>query len=417
MFRFNLLLFIAAGIPSLAAGELTLADALRRAETQNPSLLAQGHASRASAALIDQAGRRPNPTLDVAVENFAGTGAVRGIDALETTVQASQLFERGGKREKRIAVATRERDVADRDYALRRAEVLSAAASAYVDLLAAQQRLALSSASLDLTRETSDAVALRVQAGAASAAETARARAALATARADHARATSAVARARAALAATWGGDAADVPALAGVLPFPAGLPAREPLLAKLTAHPRLDLQQAVISSRRAGLQLAQSEAVQDVTVGGGVRFLRQGSDAAFVAGVSVPLPFRGQNQGAIRAARETLAGAEQAVRAAEADLRAAFTDAWQELQSSAAVARDLRRDALPAAGENLALVRSAYARGELPLFDVFDAQRAHASLRRDILDAETAAAAALVRLEALVDPAFPLTTAFLSAQ
>ena len=396
---------------------LTLAEALRLADTQNPTLLAQGHAARVSAALIDQAGQRPNPTLDVALENFAGTGAVRGVDALETTVQASQVIERGGKRDKRLALATRERDVADLDFALRRTEVLTATVTAYVELLAAQQHLALADTTLALAAETADAVALRVKAASASAAETARSRASLATARADHARAASAVTRARTTLAASWGGTASDVPVLTGALPVPAALPAPDPWLAKLAAHPRLALQQSVISSRRASVQLAQSQAVQDFTVGAGLRFFRQNSDAALVAGVSIPLPFRSQNQGNIRAARETLAGAEQALRSAEVELRTAFTAAWQELQTASAVARNLRRDALPASKEALALVRTAYARGELPLFDVLDAQRAHASLHRDILDADIATATALVRLEALVDPSFPLTTALLSVK
>lgn len=414
MFRSLLFLLTAAG---LSAQQLSLADALRRADAENPSLLVHGYAGRAAGALIDQASVRPNPVIGLELENFAGTGALRGADAVETTVQVSQAFERGGKREKRVTVARRERDVADREFAVRRSGVLAATVAAYVDVLAAQERLALSGRSLVLAQETADAVALRVKSAVGSAAEAARARASLAAARADHARAGSALAQARATLAASWGGGAADVPALTGALPVPAELPAQDALLAKLAAHPRFDLQQAAISSRRASLQLARSQTTQDVTVAGGVRFLREGSDAGFVAGVSVPIPFRGQNQGNIRAARETLAGAEQSVRALDAELRAAFTAAWQDLVTARTVARDLRAEALPATEDALAVVRRAYAQGELPLLDVLEAQRAHAVLRREILDADIAAAAALVRLEALTDSTFPITTALLSAQ
>ncbi len=414
MFRSLLFLFLAAG---LSAQELSLAEALRRADAENPSLLVHGYTGRAVGALIDQAAVRPNPVLGLELENFAGTGALRGADAVETTVQVSQAFERGGKREKRVTAARRERDVADREFAVRRAEVLASTVVAYVDVIAAQERLALSGRSLVLAQETADAVALRVKSAVGSASESARARASVALVRADHARAESALAQARAALAASWGGGAADVPALTGALPVPAELPAQDVLLAKLSAHPRYELQQAAISSRRASLQLAQSQTVQDVTVAGGVRFLRENSDAGFVAGVSVPIPFRGQNQGNIRAARETLAGAEQSVRALDAELRTAFTAAWQDLATARTIARDLRADALPATEEALAVVRRAYAQGELPLLDVFEAQRAHAVLRREILDADIAAAAALVRLEALTDSTFPLTTALLSAQ
>ncbi len=401
---------------TLLAQDLSLTEALQRAEAGNPSLLTQGYAGRATEALIEQAGVRPNPALSIALENFGGTGAQRGVDDLETTVQASQTLERGGKREKRVTAARREREVADREFAVRRAEVLAITAAAYVHVLAAQEKLALSASSLALAQETADAVALRVRAAVGSAAEAARARASLAHARADHTRAETGLAHARASLAATWGGSANDVPVLAGALPVPAGLPEQDAFLAKLAAHPRFSLQQAAISSRRASLQLAQSQTAQDITVAGGVRFLRESSDVGFVAGVSMPLPFRGQNQGNIRAARETLSGAEQAVRAVDADLRAAFTAAWQDLATALTVARDLRTDALPATEEALAVVRRAYAQGELPLLDVLETQRAHAALRRELLDADIAAATSLVRLEALTDSTFPLTTALLSA-
>lgn len=394
---------------------LSFAVALRRAEAHNPSLLSQSYAGRSADALIDQAAVRPNPTLDVTLENFAGSGAFRAFDGVEATVQLSQPLERRGKREKRILVARRELEVAERGFAVRRAEVLAATAGAYVEVLAAQEQLSHSAASLSLVQETVEVVALRVKAAVASSAESARARASLAFARADHTRAEAALTVARAALASLWGGGAAEVPALTDVLPVPVELPDQEILFSKLSAHLRFELQQAVIASHRASLQFAQAQSSQDVTVAGGVRFLRERSDAAFVAGLSVPLPFRGQNQGNIRAARETLAGSEQSVRALDVELRAVFTATWRDLQLAMTVARNLRAEALPATEEALSIIRGAYARGETPLLDVLEAQRAAAALRRDLLNADTNAAVALVRLDSLTDPTFPLTTALLS--
>jgi outer membrane protein, heavy metal efflux system len=412
----RILLFILTAA-MVSAGDLSLAEALRRADERNPSLLAQGYAGRVAGALVDQAGVRPNPMLDVSVENFGGTGAVRGADGLETTVQFSQAIERGGKREKRVAVARHEQTIADLAYAVRRAELFAATATAYVEVLAAQERLSLAQDTLALAKETSASVTARVKAAEASAAESARAHAALALARAEHARAGSVLTQARTALAATWGGPADDVPALAGGLNSLESLPDRDVLLAKLAGHPRQALQQATVSGRRASLQLAHAQSSQDVTVGGGVRFFREGSDAAFVAGVSVPIPFRGQNQGNIRAARETLAGSEQAARALDTELRTAFAVVWQEVQTARTLALDLRTDALPATDDALAVVRHAYTRGELPLTDVLEAQRTRTALRRELLDAETACATALVRLDALTDSTFPLTTALISAR
>jgi outer membrane protein TolC len=59
--------------------------------------------------------------------------------------------------------------------------------------------------------------------------------------------------------------------------------------------------------------------------------------------------------------------------------------------------------------------VRRAYREGLLPLIDVLEAQRALVAMRRELLEAETACALALVRLESLTAPSFPTTAALLS--
>jgi len=410
-----LLIALGAQAQESAPPKLSLDEALRRAAERNPALIVQAYRERAAEALIEQAGLRPNPTLGLSLENFAGTGRVQGVRGLETTVQASQTIERGGKREKRVALAGREHEAAAKEFVVRRSEVLAAAAAAYIETLAAQQRLALTAESLRLARETLAAVEVRVKAGVASPAEAARSRAALATSLADRARAEAGLTAARAALAATWGGNPAEVSMVAGSLHAPGSLPGPEAFLAKLATHPRLDLQQSVIAGRRAALELEQAQAVQDISAGGGVRLLREGSDAGLVAGISVPLPVRNKNQGNIRAARETLAGAEQGARAVEIELRAAFTAAWQDLVAAHAAAQNLRRDALPATEDAYTAVRHAYEQGQLPLIDVLDAQRALVEVRRDLLDAEAAYALALARAEALTEPSFAATSAFIS--
>jgi hypothetical protein len=96
-------------LPTAAAEPLTFAQTLAVAAEKNPSLAAQAYQERAAGALIDQASVRPIPTLDVTLENALGTGRLQGVRSLETTVQASQVFERGDKLAKRPdtdAVAT-----------------------------------------------------------------------------------------------------------------------------------------------------------------------------------------------------------------------------------------------------------------------------------------------------------------------
>lgn len=402
----------------IAASEpLTLPQALALAAERHPALTAQAYAERAASARVEQADVRPAPTFEVGLENVLGTGRLQGVRSLETTVQASQTFERGAKRTKRVAVAGRERDLTAKEFAVRRAEILAATAAAYVHALAAQQRLTLAAEPLRLARETLALIESRARAGAASAIESARARAAVISAEAEFTRTESAFVSARATLAATWAADLAAVPptALPGTVRLPENLPEEFALRARLATHPRLDQQTALIAGRRAALDLAQAQSTADVTASGGVRFLRDGTDAAFVAGLSVPLFSRHQNQGHIRAARETLAGAEHAVAAVASELRLAFNAAWQDLAAAHTLAQKLRREALPATEAAHAAVRRAYAAGPIPLTDVLDAQRALVDLRREILAAETAYATALVRLEALTDSTFPLTISLLA--
>lgn len=420
MKRFSIPIFLTLAVAAagdLPAADLTLADALQLAAENNPTLIARRFGERAAEALIEQAGQRPNPTLDVEVENFLGTGQVQGVRSFESTVQASQTLERGGKLEKRVALARRARDTAVHEFAVQRAEILAETAVAYVEALAAGERLALAAEPLALAQETLAAANARVAEGAASPAESARARAGVASAQGELARAQSSLAAARASLAATWGGPPADVGPLPGRIRVSNELPAIETFRAALAQHPRRALQEAIVAARRASLDLEQAHAVQDITVGGGVRFLRAGTDATFVAGVSMPLPIRHRNQGNIRAARETLAGAEHGTHAVESELRVAFARAWQELQAAHAAAQNLRRDALPATAEAHTIVRQAYDEGQLPLIDVLDAQRALVDLHREILEAETAYAVALARVEGLAAPTFPATSALLSSE
>jgi cobalt-zinc-cadmium efflux system outer membrane protein len=404
-----------AGSDAESLYTLSLNDALIRASERNPALLAQGYHERAASALIEQAGFSPNPTLAISLENFAGTGAIQGVQGLEATVQASQTIERGGKRDKRMALAVREHEAAAKAFAARRTEILAATATAFVQALAAQQRLALAEESLRLARETVTAADGRVQAGAASPAEAARARAGLAAAEAEFARAEAALNAARANLAATWGGTPEEAVSLDGVLRVPDMLPTREVAMTRLAAHPRLELQQTVLAGRRAALELERAQAVQDISVEGGLRFMREGSDVAFVAGVSIPFPVRNRNQGNIRAAREFLAGAEQGVRAVEVELRAEFTSVWQDLSAAHTAAQNLARLALPATAEAYQSVRHAYEQGQLPLIDVLDAQRALVAIRQEILDSEADYAVALARFDALTDPDYGSLSALIS--
>src|SRR4029434_6083519 len=90
-------------------GVLTLAQAQALALLQHPKLAAFGWEVRAGEARTLQASLPPNPEWGVEVENFAGSGALRGFQSAEITIFLSQLIELAGKRPKRTRVAGMER--------------------------------------------------------------------------------------------------------------------------------------------------------------------------------------------------------------------------------------------------------------------------------------------------------------------
>src|SRR5690606_8445847 len=127
--------------------------------------------------------------------------------------------------------------------------------------------------------------------------------------------------------------------------------------------------------------------------------------DAALVASVSVPLPFRHRNDGNIRAARHAVTQSEQLLRAAEIELRATFSAAWRELEGAYRLARQLRQEALPPLADAVTSLEAAFARGEASVVELIAAQQALFEMNREIVDAEFAYVSALVRVETLADP------------
>ena len=394
---------------------ITLGEALQRAEVSNPTLAAGRLSVRATEALTDQADLRPNPTLDLELENFGGSGPLQGIDGVAATLLASQRIERGDKRSRRVALANARTEVARQGMAVRLTHLRHQTATAYIETLVAARRVALAQEIVAATQDAIEAINQRVADGRASPAESARARAAIVSARVALNRAESSRKKAHAALGLTWGDPAAEI-APADTLPTTLALPDQLALFSKMESHARMDLQRSEISRRQRALDLQHAAAKSDLTIGGGVRFLNEGSDAAFVAGISWPLPIRNQNQGNIRAAREDLAAAAQSVDGVRNELQLAFMTAWQDLTAAHTAAETLRHEARPAVEEVYAITRQAFEEGQVGLVEVVLAARERIALETDILAAEATYALALVELDALTDPTFPLTTALLTS-
>jgi cobalt-zinc-cadmium efflux system outer membrane protein len=370
------------------AGDLTLRGALAAALLGNPRLAAWSWEVRAREAEALQAGLRPNPELAAEWENFSGGGDLGGVRNSEATLSLSQTFELAGRRSKRRAVAERERNIADLDYEGARIEVLTETTKAFVDVLAAQERLALAGDRVEVAEEGVHAVSRRVAAGSASPVEEHRARVELESGRIEKERAVRALAAARTGLAAAWGAGEARFHGANGSLEEVPPPPSLEQLLDLVERSPAVTARLADLAHRRAVLELERTKGTPDLSLGAGVRYLGEAGEPALVVGLGLPLPVFDRGQGEVRAAEMRVRKAEEERRGALVRIRADLTARREELLAAESEARSLRDRALPEAETAFQSAREAYLRGSMRFTDVLDTRRMFYELKGRYFDA-----------------------------
>jgi cobalt-zinc-cadmium efflux system outer membrane protein len=363
-----------------------MASAMALALKKNPSLAGYSAEIRARDAAALQAGLFPNPELGVEMENFGGKDDLEGVDGAETTIAFSQLVELGGKRGNRSMVATLDKTLAEWDYQRKKLDVLAATAKAFVEVLVAQEQVALNGDLLKLAEQTTTAVSEKVDAGKVSPVEKSRAQIELAAARTEANKAVRELEAARRRLAGFWGGERADFSRAVGQLDDISALPDEESLKAFLSNNPDLARWAAELERSEAALRLARSEAVPDLTLSAGVRNFQETDDNAFVVGVSSPIPFFNRNQGGVSEARARVDKAQSEQRAAKVGLVTGLSDTWQSLSAAYTEAVGLRDEILPSAQSTYESTELGYREGKLDFLQMLDAQRTLFTVKRQYL-------------------------------
>lgn len=357
-------------------GVVTPEQALELALEHSPELKAFSLDVSAAQAARLQASLRPNPELEVEVEEVGGTGDRSGFDGAETTIAVAQPIETGRKRSRRTAVASLEKELAEWDYKARRLDVIKDVTEAFAAVMAWQERLSLAEEVVRIAEQANSAVAQRVEAGRDSPIELTKSSVALATVRIEPDRARRALASAKRALAATWGARVAVFDSVTGEFDNIAPVPATGELSLLARQNPDVARWDAEIERSRAALELEKARGVPDVTLSGGLRRFNETDDSAAVFGVSIPLPVSDRNQGEIRRATYLLARTEQSGKAALVRILSELEEAVQRLASAYAEATALKNDVLPGAQSSFDAVSEGYRDGKFDYLQVLDAQR-----------------------------------------
>ena len=365
------------------AEPLTLAEALARASATCPTLIAAQAEVRAAEGRALQAGLRPNPELDLSIENFAGTGAFRGLEETESTLSIGQRFELGGKRTARQRAAEAEIEAARLGFAVARADLMTEVRNAYAEAYADGRRLDLAREQF-VRAENLQAIATElVDAGREPPLRALRARTAALEAVGRVRAAEAEYAQAQRALAALWG----DTETLPEPLP-----PLSEPaptIGAAPAATLDVRLAEAEVAASVAAFERERTLSRPDVTVSVGARQFRGTDDTAVVFGASVPIGVFDRNQGNIAAANADRIGAEARRNAALAAAVRRTRDAQAALRTAEARLSFLETRAEPEAVEAVRIAREGFAAGRFTLLDVLDAEEALNTLQSDMITAE----------------------------
>ena len=369
-------------------GEITLAEAVDAALRSNPDLVAGAYELTTAQAPFLQAGLRPNPELTVELENFAGSGAIRGTDGLETTLSLGQVVEMGDKRRLRQSAAKADLDLVTIEQRAQELDVLADVTRRFIDVVAAQERVRFATEATGLAERTLGAIGARVDVGRSPEAERSRARIAVTRAQVEQRQAQSELRSARYALAALWGSpepaftsSKADLFDLRALQPFPALMDRleRSPDFLRLVSEGRL---------REAELRLARAQARPNLGFSLGVRRLEESSDSALVAGFSMPLGVNDRNQGSIREAQARVSQSEAQRDAARVKARASLFSLYQEMNAARERVDIVRNEAIPQAQQAVDQTVSGYERGRFSFLELVSVQEELLALRAAAIDA-----------------------------
>jgi cobalt-zinc-cadmium efflux system outer membrane protein len=386
-------------VPARAGAQvvLTLEETIARArENAGAVAIARARVAEAEAVLVEAAPRfRDNPVLEV----VAGPRVGGGSRSSDLELSLAQQFESGGQRASRLAAATAsvERQRAEVGQSAR--AVAIEAASAFLDGVAAMERLQIAEGAENVARELLNVTERRLALGDIAAIDVNLARVAAA-------RSTAAVVAARTDLTAAVG-------ALRALLRIPTGDSIELRGSLALAAAPPLSQLEGVIEQRPEFAVLAaevrQGEAQSQLgralrKPDYGIRAIyeREDFDTIVSGGLTITLPAFQKGQG-------TLAAGTARAGRARAEAEVVRQQVHQELRTAYAVheQRTALRDALetgvmPSLLDNESLARRSYEAGEMNLMDLLLIRRDAVETRLEIVDRRLEAARSRLMLDVI---------------
>jgi cobalt-zinc-cadmium efflux system outer membrane protein len=355
---------------------ITLEDAIVQVLERSPQLGAAQYEARAAAARIRQARLATPYTVNIELENIAGSGVFSGLDGMETTLSIARVLELGEKPALRGELAQQESNLLRTKQDAQRLDLLAETARRFVHVVTDQERLKIANEAVALARRTEKAVEQRVRAGKSPVAERRRAGIALARAQLDQEHAKHELEASRLKLSTMWGEtrpgfstSQANLYALKQVNDFNqlASLLERNPDLVRLATEQR------VFEARTT---LAQARQRPDLELAGGVRYLGVTDDVALVLSASIPLGSSKRATNLIEESQQSSFAKPLAYEQRRLDLYSTLFEIFQELLHAFTAVEVFGEQIIPDAELALLDYEKGFSAGRYSLLELTEAQR-----------------------------------------
>lgn len=365
------------------ARSISLDDAVRLALEHNHALRAERLNVDLSKADRITAGLKPNPVVTSTNGDFQVFSPSKltadNIENNGSYVESlSYLFERGGKRRKRIAVAEDTTEVTTRVTRDAERQLRFQTAQGFIGVLLAKSNVEFAQQDLDNFRRIEDVNRQRLAAGDLAEAEFYKIQLQRLQFEQDLTSAQAALAQAKAALRQSVGFEALaedfDVTGELAYAPETVTLDALKQ--DAIESRPDLQAAQSGVKLARDSVTLAYGNRARDVT--GEVEFDRDGPISALGFGFSFELPFHDRNQGNIARSQVALKQAGEQAEAARAAVLTDVANAWSQYESGRKIVSLYQGGYLQKAKDSLDISTYVYEHGNGTLLDLLDAERTY---------------------------------------
>ena len=387
---------------------LSLRQSIQLLEESNRALRQSRRQLDASVADVRRADVGPNPSLSAAVSN--STARHYRVPDSDWIVRLEQLFERGGKRELRVAAARDLARAASLDILEVARQQRIVLAGAYFDLVAAQQALELANETAGGYLRLRSAAQRRLQAGDIAEVDVARLRVEEGRAQNDARTAAANLEQARVGLAAVLGleGRVDAFQASDDFLALNQPVPDAAALERAIEQRADVSALRARIDALHQTRRLAMAQRTRDITIG--VQTERSPSLGGNVFGVSASIPLFINNDfsGDIARADADLASAQEDLERLKGLVRINAARAAAQAASALERAQRLEQVSLPEATRAAQAIDFAFSRGAATLTDLFDARRQLVAVRIEALGARADYSKAMLAWRESVHPEEP---------